>query len=82
MPLGYPAICKNPQIIEETVKLSGIDFTTHDARRTLGTDLLGSNNPLADVQAQLGHKHASTTLQHYALPADARKRRGKLKSSY
>lgn len=70
------------QIVEETVKLSGVEFTTHDARRTLGTDLLGSNNPLADVQAQLGHKHASTTLQHYALPADARKRRGKLKTSY
>ena len=70
------------QIIEETVALSGVEFTTHDARRTLGTDLLTSNNPLADVQAQLGHKHASTTLQHYALPADARKRRGKLKTSY
>lgn len=70
------------QIIDETAKLSGIVFTTHDARRTLGTDLLSSDNPLADVQAQLGHKHASTTLQHYALPADARKRRGKLKTSY
>ncbi|MEL7435716.1 MAG: site-specific integrase [Chloroflexota bacterium] len=70
------------QIIDETVKQSGIAFTTHDARRTLGTDLLGSNHPLADVQAQLGHKHASTTLQHYALPADARKRRGKMKTSY
>ena len=70
------------QIIQETARLSGIDFTTHDARRTLGTDLLVGNNPLADVQAQLGHQHASTTLQHYALPADARKRRGKLKTSY
>ena len=70
------------QIIEETAKLSGIEFTTHDARRTLGTDLLGSNHPLADVQAQLGHKHAITTLQHYALPADACKRRGKMKTSY
>jgi integrase len=53
------------QIIEETVKLSGIEFTTHDARRTLGTDLLASNHPLADVQAQLGYKqcqHDATTL--------------------
>lgn len=79
MPIHQRAV---NQIIEQTAKLSGIDFTTHDARRTLGTDLLGSSNPLADVQAQLGHKHASTTLQHYALPADARKRRGKLKTSY
>jgi integrase len=70
------------QIIEQTAKLSGVDFTPHDARRTLGTDLLEGNHPLSDVQAQLGHKHASTTLQHYALPADARKRRGKLKTSY
>jgi integrase len=70
------------QIIDQTSQQCGIDFTTHDARRTLGTDLLGSNHPLADVQAQLGHKHASTTLQHYALPADARKRRGKMKTSY
>ncbi|MEM9955459.1 MAG: site-specific integrase [Chloroflexota bacterium] len=70
------------QVIDATVKQCGIEFTTHDARRTLGTDLLESNQPLADVQAQLGHKHASTTLQHYALPADARKRRGKMKTSY
>lgn len=70
------------QVIEETAKSSGIDFSTHDARRTLGTDLLGSNHPLADIQTQLGHKHTRMTLQHYALPADARKRRGKLKTSY
>ena len=70
------------QIVEQTTTISGVTFTPHDARRTLGTDLLANNHPLTDVQAQLGHQHASTTLQHYAMPADARKRRGKFKTSY
>lgn len=70
------------QIVDQTAVMAGVEFTPHDARRTLGTDLLASNHPLSDVQAQLGHKHASTTLQHYAMPADARKRRGRFKTSY
>ncbi|MEL7435492.1 MAG: tyrosine-type recombinase/integrase [Chloroflexota bacterium] len=37
------------QIFEETVQQREIKFTTHDARHTLGTDLLGSNHRLADV---------------------------------
>lgn len=70
------------QIVDQTTKLSGVEFTPHDARRTLGTDLLTGNAPLSDVQAQLGHKNASTTLNHYSMPADARKRRTNFKTSY
>ncbi len=70
------------QIIEKTVEATGTNFTPHDARRTIGTDLLANSHPVADVQAQLGHSHASTTIQSYALPADARKRRGRFKTSY
>lgn len=70
------------QIVEETSAHSGIAFTPHDARRTLGTDLLTSSYPVSDVQAQLGHQHASTTIQNYALPADARKRRKHFRTRY
>ena len=70
------------QIVEHTSTLSGIEFTPHDARRTLGTNLLSNQAPTADVQAQLGHSHASTTIQGYALPVDARRRRQRFKTSY
>ncbi len=71
------------QIVEYTSQALGIPFTPHDARRTLGTDLLAQGkSSVADVQGQLGHAHASTTLQGYALPADARKRRVRFKTSY
>jgi integrase len=70
------------QIVEKTSAACGIDFTPHDARRTLGTDLLTNNHPTSDVQAQLGHAHASTTIQGYSMPADARKRRGRFKTTY
>ncbi|GAB1422611.1 tyrosine recombinase XerC [Anaerolineales bacterium] len=70
------------QITEKTALLSGIEFKPHDARRTLGTDLLANGHSTADVQAQLGHSHASTTIQGYALPADARKRRSRFKTTY
>ena len=70
------------QIVERTADQCGVTFTPHDARRTLGTDLLAQSFPVPDVQAQLGHSHASTTVQNYALPAEARKRRGRFKTSY
>ncbi|MFW5692500.1 MAG: tyrosine-type recombinase/integrase [Chloroflexota bacterium] len=70
------------QIVDQTAASAGETFTPHDARRTLGTDLLAHNHPTADVQAQLGHAHASTTIQSYAKPADARKRRKSFKTSY
>lgn len=70
------------QIIKKTSQLAGIEFTPHAARRTLATDLLSNGSSTADVQAQLGHAHASTTIQGYALPADARKRRARFKTSY
>jgi len=70
------------QIIKKTIAETGIEFTPHDARRTLGTDLLTNGFSTSDVQAQLGHAHASTTIQGYSMPADARKRRGRFKTSY
>lgn len=70
------------QLITKTAQLAGVDFRPHDARRTLGTDLLSNGNSVSDVQAQLGHAHANTTIQSYALPADAKKRRGRFHISY
>ncbi|PJF21327.1 MAG: hypothetical protein CUN56_11655 [Phototrophicales bacterium] len=70
------------QIVEHTAQQCGVTFTPHDARRTLGTDLLAQSFPVPDVQAQLGHSHASTTIQNYAMPAQARQRRKRFKTSY
>lgn len=66
------------KIGEATEELSGIEFKLHDMRRTHGTILLREDVPLADVQAQLGHKQASTTIQNYAVAADALQRRDKI----
>jgi len=70
------------QLVDRTAQACGVQFTVHDARRSLGTDLLAQGFSTADVQGQLGHAHASTTIQGYALPADARKRRSRFKTSY
>lgn len=69
------------QVTERTSAKSGVLFKPHDARRTLATDLLANNSPIADVQAQLGHSNEATTLR-YAQPVSARQRRGRLKTSY
>jgi site-specific recombinase XerD len=70
------------QIIEATSGASGVTFSPHDARRTLATDLLVKGASVADVQAQLGHAHASTTIQGYGMGADARRRRARFDTSY
>ena len=72
------------QTVWECVKLAskrtGIEVSPHDARRTHITELL-LTQPLADVQAQAGHAHGSTTIR-YAHGADAIKRRAKFKLRY
>lgn len=65
-----------------TAQRSGVDFKPHDARRTLATELLALGTPTPDVQAQLGHAHASTTIQNYGMPADARTRRKRMRVRY
>lgn len=54
----------------------------HDLRRTLATELLVTGTPVHDVQAQLGHADSSTTLDNYAVAADARERRRSGKVRY
>lgn len=63
------------QIVKQTGKMIGIEITPHTFRRTLATELLTTQTPVHDVQAQLGHSDPSTTLSHYAMEADARTRR-------
>lgn len=77
-PMGVRAV---NQIIEKTSNATGIVFKTHDARRTLATDVLNNGGMVADVQAQLGHANPATTLS-YAMAADVRKRRSTFKTSY
>lgn len=69
------------RIVKQTEKLSGVKFSPHDTRRSLATELLAEGAPLADVQAQLGHAHPSTTLR-YAKPADAAERRKRFRTRY
>ena len=78
-PLTTRAINK---IVSGTSDKAGIEFTTHDTRRTHGTRLLIADMRLADVKDQLGHAKASTTIDGYAMPANARKRRGFFKIGY
>jgi integrase len=68
-------------VVKRTEKISGVKFSPHDARRTLITEALATGAPLADVQAQAGHKNESTTLR-YAKPIDARHRRERLRLRY
>jgi len=62
-------------------QISGIAFSPHDVRRTFITEALATGAPLADVQAQVGHKNESTTLR-YANSVDARQRRDRLRLRY
>ena len=70
------------QIVKATCESAELDvsISPHDARRTLATNLL-EKSPIADVQAQLGHKREATTLI-YARPARAKERRARLKLDY
>jgi integrase len=69
------------RIMKQAQALSGVEFTPHDIRRTLATDLLANGASLADVQEQLGHASESTTLR-YAKSVDAATRRERFKTSY
>lgn len=62
------------RIVQATALKAGVGFKPHDARRTLATELLSMGMSTAEVQAQLGHANASTTLR-YAQPGAAAKRR-------
>jgi len=63
------------QVVDMAEKYTGIEFSSHDIRRTVGTKLITEKMPLQEVQSQLRHQHGSTTLQNYAIPAQAKKRR-------
>jgi integrase len=60
---------------------TGIVFTPHLARHTYATETIAEGTPLPEVQAQLGHERAETTLR-YTHAADARTRRGKIRTRY
>lgn len=62
------------KIVQATAIKAGVAFKPHDARRTLATELLAMGMPTSEVQAQLGHANASTTLR-YVLAGAAAKRR-------
>jgi integrase len=64
------------RVVTETALRAGIGHVKpHDLRRTLATELLNTGMPTHEVQHQLMHKHASTTLDNYTGRADARARR-------
>lgn len=65
----------------ETGQRAGLaHFSPHDGRRTMATELLEVGEAVHNVQKQMGHASASTTLQSYAFAADAvRRRRRKLR---
>lgn len=68
-------------VVKQTEKQSGIQFSPHTARRTFITEALDTGTTLADVQAQAGHTQESTTLR-YARPIEAKQRRAKLRLRY
>lgn len=69
------------RVIKAAEQQTEIKFSPHTARRTFITEALANGAPLADVQAQAGHKQESTTLR-YARPVDARNRRSRLGLRY
>ena len=66
------------EVIKRTEQLVRVTFLPHDAQRTFITEALVIGTPLADVQAQAGHKQASTML-HYAQPVETKHRRERLR---
>lgn len=68
-------------VVVRTATLSGIDFTPHDLRRTIITELLRNGAMLVDVQAQAGHDDPKTTLR-YAQQAGVHERQTRLKTRY
>lgn len=69
------------KVVKETETKTGVKFSPHDARRTLITEALIANVPLAEVQSQAGHAQASTTLR-YAKASDAKSRRTIMRLRY
>lgn len=61
-------------IVDLTGKRAGVNWKPHDARRTLATELLERDMPLSEVQQQLGHAQANTTMI-YAQAGSAASRR-------
>lgn len=59
----------------------GVDFATHDFRRSLITELLNMGANIRDIQAQAGHANEATTLR-YAQSSDAHQRREKFKTRW
>lgn len=70
------------KIIEKTRLLSGVYFSHHYGRRTMATESLASGASMADVMAQGGWQRADTVINHYAKPADARKRQKRLRPDW
>lgn len=62
------------RIVQQTALKAGVEFKPHDARRTLATELLAMGLPVSEVQAQLGHASASTTLRYTQAGAAAKRR--------
>lgn len=69
------------KVFRKTRTLTGVDFTPHDLRRTLATELFVEGAMTSDVQAQLGHSDSSTT-NRYALAGDATVRRKRFKTRW
>ncbi len=69
------------RVVKATEKQSSVKFSPHTARRTFITEALTNHTPLADVQAQAGHKQEATTLR-YARPVEAKARRSLLRLRY
>jgi integrase len=69
------------RVVKVAESKTGVSLSPHDARRTLATELLSQGASIADVQAQLGHAHPSTTLR-YAKAVDAQERRKRFKTRY
>lgn len=71
-PLDTSAIWR---VVTAAAEAAGIGhLAPHDLRRTLATELIATGMSIPDVQAQLGHENAATTLL-YAQSVDARQRR-------
>jgi integrase len=68
-------------LAQQVEAMTGIRFTPHLARHTYATETITEGTPLPEVQAQLGHERAETTMR-YAHAADARTRRNKIKTRY
>jgi integrase len=69
------------RIIQQTQERCGLVFTPQDVRRTFLVEALDNGSPLADVQAQVGHRDPYSTLR-YAKTTDAAARRKRLKLRY